>query len=57
MYAVLLILYICDVPAKKFFLSVLGHRCEVNVAKVLYLDVQQTVFNYKMAYIYMRQTN
>jgi hypothetical protein len=57
MYAVLLILYICDVPAKKFFLSVLGHRCEVNVAKVLYLDVQQTVFNYKMAYIYMRETN
>jgi hypothetical protein len=42
---------------KKLFLSVLGHCCEVNVAKLLYLDDQQTVFNYKMVYIYMRQTN
>jgi hypothetical protein len=44
MYAVLLISYICDVPEKRLFLSVLGHRCEVNVAKLLYLDDQQTVF-------------
>jgi len=29
----------------------------VNVAKLLYLDDQQTVFNYKMAYIYTRQIN
>jgi hypothetical protein len=57
MYAVLLISYICDVPEKTFFLSVLGHCCEVTVAKLLYLNDQQTVFNYKMAYIYMRQTN
>ena len=40
-----------------FFLSELVHWCEANVAKLLYLDDQQTLFNYKMAYIYMRQTN
>lgn len=42
---------------KKFFLSLLGPWCEVNVAKLLCLDDQQTVFNYKMAYIYIRQTD
>ena len=57
MYAVLLISYRCDVPARKFFLSMLGNCCEVNVAKLLYLEDQQTVFNYSMVYIYMRQTN
>ena len=32
---------------KKFFLSVLGHRCEVNVAKLLHLDDKQTCLTIK----------